>query len=112
MEITFKSKKLQKTCSIAAIAQKELGKEMAAKLMQRLTELAAANHLGEVSRLPPARCHLLTGDRQNQFSIDLKHPYRLLFIPTQTPAPRKPDGGYDLAAITAIEIIAIDDTHG
>jgi len=64
-----------------------------------------------MGKLPAARCHELTADRKGQISVDLQHPYRLLFIPANVPLPRKPDGGLDWSAVTEIEIIEITDTH-
>ncbi|WP_435051706.1 type II toxin-antitoxin system RelE/ParE family toxin [Desulfolithobacter dissulfuricans] len=84
---------------------------MARKLQQRLMELKAASTLDDISRLPPARCHELTGNRKGQLSVDLEHPYRLLFVPAHNPLPTKEDGGVDWASITEIEIIGIVDTH-
>lgn len=84
---------------------------MARKLQQRLMELKAAASLKDISRVPPPRCHELTGNRSGQFSVDLEHPYRLLFIPANNPIPMLPEGGLDWENITEIEIIEIVDTH-
>lgn len=84
---------------------------MARKLQQRLMELGAAPCLDDISKLPPPRCHQLKGNRTGQFSVDLDHPYRLIFIPANNPVPEKKDGSLDLARIDSIEIIAIEDTH-
>ena len=78
---------------------------------QRMRELRAAHTLADMSHLPPARCHELKGDRKGQFSVDLQHPYRLLFVPANNPIPTKADGGLDWAGVTEIEIIEIVDTH-
>jgi proteic killer suppression protein len=91
--------------------QKQLGQAMARKLMQRMTELKAAEALSDISHLPPPRCHELTGNRAGQFSVDLEHPYRLLFIPADDPIPYREDEGIDLALVKEIEIISIKDTH-
>jgi len=90
--------------------QKELGKGMARKLGQRLTELKGADVLSDVSHLPPPRCHELT-NRNGVYSVDLEHPYRLLFIPANQPMPLKEDGGIDMSKVTEVEIIDIEDTH-
>ncbi len=81
--------------------QKQLGPVMARKLQQRLMELKAAESLADISNLPPPRCHELINDRAGQFSVDLLHPYRLLFIPADEPVPRREDGGIDLAQVDA-----------
>lgn len=111
MLITFGSTKLAKCCNECKQAERAYGTKLAQKLMQRLSELNAANNLFEISKLPPPRCHELTGQRKNTFSIDLEHPFRLLFIPAHNPIPRLPDHGIDLKKVTEIEIIAIEDTH-
>lgn len=111
MQVFFRSKKLQKICSSAKEIQKAFGAVRAQKLQQRLLDLRAADHLGQISRLPPARCHEMTGDRQGQLSVELDHPYRLFFIPADDPIPRKHDGGLDWDALTAIEIVGIADPH-
>jgi hypothetical protein len=57
-----------------------------------------------------ARCHELHGDRSGQLSLDLDHPYRLLFRPAGDPEPG-PGGGLDWAAVRAVVVIGIEDTH-
>jgi proteic killer suppression protein len=111
MLIYFRTKKLQKVCSEQRAMQMQLGQAMARKLQQRMAELKAAEALSDISHLPPPRCHALSGDRVGQFSVDLDHPYRLLFIPADEPIPYREDGGVDLERVAEIEIIAIVDTH-
>ena len=111
MIIYFRTRKLQKVCNNTKLSKKELGHEMARKLQQRLMELKAASCLDDISRVPPPRCHLLTGDLDGQLSVDLKHPYRLFFIPANDPIPVAEDGGLDWSKVTEIEIIEIDDPH-
>ena len=111
MVIYFKTRKLQKTCSQKTEAVKKLGLQSGAKLLQRMMELKAAENLADISKVPPARCHELTGNRKGQFSVDLNHPFRLIFIPANNPLPENHEGGLDWLAITKIEIIEIVDTH-
>ena len=111
MQVFFRSKKLQKTCSSAREIQKAFGVVRAKKLQQRLLELSAADHLGQISRLPPARCHEMTGNRQGQLSVDLDHSYRLFFIPANDPVPVKEENSLHWSAVTEIEIIEIADPH-
>ncbi|TDB39280.1 MAG: killer suppression protein [Deltaproteobacteria bacterium] len=111
MRIFFRTRKLQKTCSENSESRKQLGAKCGRKLQQRMMELKAAQTLTDISRLPPARCHALTGDRAGQFSVDLEHPYRLLFIVADNPYPEQKCGGVDWDGVTEIEIIEIADTH-
>jgi plasmid maintenance system killer protein len=111
MRIFFKTKKLQKICTENAQARKHLGAKGGRKLQQRLMELSAADNLADISRVPPARCHELTGDRAGQLSVDLDHPYRLLFVVGNNPRPEREIGGLDWEEVTEIVIIEIMDTH-
>ena len=111
MVIYFKTKKLQKICSNTNESINKLGTMMARKLQQRLMELQAASCLADISRVPPPRCHHLSGNRDGQLSVDLEHPYWLLFIPANNPIPVTQDGGLDWAKVTEIEIVEIADTH-
>ncbi len=74
-------------------------------------ELKAASCLDDISRVPPPRCHQLSGNRIGQLSVDLEHPYRLLLIPANNPIPVTHDGGLDWAKVNEVEIIEIADTH-
>ena len=111
MKIYFSTRKLQKVCSSSAKMQAEFGVKMARKLQQRLMELKAADCLDDLSRLPPARCHELTGDLRGKLSVDLAHPYRLFLVPAHDPVPTRPDGGLDWQQVTEIEVVAVGDPH-
>jgi proteic killer suppression protein len=54
----------------------------------------------------------LTGDRRGQLSLDLDHPWRLIFVPADDPPSIKDDGGIDWQNVKAIKILGIEDTHG
>lgn len=111
MKIFFRTKQLQKICSNSREMQRKLGKRCSQKLRRRMSELNAADVLSDISYLPPSRLHELTGREKGQCSVDLQHPYRLLFIPADDPVPNKKDGGFDLDLISSVEIVAITDTH-
>jgi proteic killer suppression protein len=111
MDIRFNSTKLQKICSSESRMKAELGQATAGKLRQRLMELSAAATLAQISRLPPARCHEHTGDNKGKLTVDLVHPYRLVFRPNHDPVPLKPDGGLDWEQVTSILILGIEDPH-
>jgi plasmid maintenance system killer protein len=82
-----------------------------AKLIRRrLDDLRAAPSL-EIMRILPGRCHELKGDRTGQLSVDLDGPYRLIFVPADTPLPVKPDGGLDWKQVASIVLLGVVDTH-
>lgn len=79
MQITYKSRALEKVCTNAYEAEKKHGREMAEKIHQRIDELSAADHVETLIQFRIGRCHALTGNRKNQYAMDLVHPYRLIF---------------------------------
>jgi proteic killer suppression protein len=84
-----------------------------AKLLQRrLTQLGAAETLAVATRLPQMRLHELKGTRKGTFAADLEHPRRLVLKPHHDPVPLLDDGGIDLAKVTQIRILSIEDYHG
>lgn len=111
MGILFKTKKFQKECNNHKLLIRTYGKRRADLIRRRLDEFRAANSLYELRYLPGPRCHELKGNRAGQFSVDLDHPYRLLFCPKNDPLPQKADGGLNWKEITIIEIVGIEDTH-
>ncbi len=84
---------------------------MAKAIMNRLAVLQAARSLALVPTTPPERRHQLRGDRDEQFAVDLVHPYRLVFEADHDPLPRKEDGGIDVERVSAITIIDVIDYH-
>jgi plasmid maintenance system killer protein len=111
MDISFKRTKIQKIFNSESELRKEYGNEQARIIMRRMMVLSAAENLNDISCLPPERCHELTGNMQDHFAVDLKQPYRLIFIPDHESIPKKDDGGIDLKKVTAIQIIEIKDYH-
>ena len=111
MEVRFKKSKMAKACSSDAEARKKWGDPMARRLQQRLMELVAADTLADISHLPPARYHEEIGDRAGQISVDLVHPFRLIFEPDHDPVPRKPDGGLDRGSVTRVLVLEVCDPH-
>ena len=111
MEINFASRKLQKACNSEKEMRARFGKPLAERLQQRLSELKAAETLEDVSRLPPARCHELSQDREGQLAVVLVQPQRLIFETDHNPVPYKPDGGLDWTQVTRIRVIEITDYH-
>lgn len=111
MDVGFSSTRIAKVCSDAGLRVRRLGPKRAKKLLLRLDQLTAAHDLAEFRTLPQARCHQLTGDHDEEFSVDLDGPYRLIFEVAEDPIPRLPDGGIDLERVRTIRILDILDTH-
>jgi plasmid maintenance system killer protein len=110
MDIIFLDRKFAKFCNSHKSLVKEYGDRQAKLIGRRLDELRAAEVLEDMRHLPQARCHELKGNRADQLSVDLVHPYRLIFCPSE-PVPRKPDGGIDWGRVMTIDIIGVEDTH-
>jgi plasmid maintenance system killer protein len=114
MDISFANNALRKQLNEEKAMIKVHGPLRTKKLKIALTQLRAASNLGIFAppMSPPHRCHELTGNRKGQLTIDLDHPYRLVFKPNHDPLPERPEGGLDWKQVTAIEITGIEDTHG
>jgi len=110
LDIVFGSKKFKKECNDQKLLIKSYGEVMAKRIGRRLADLRAADNL-ETMRYLPGRCHELRGSRAYSLSLDLEHPYRLIFEPEHEPLPRKADGGLNWSQVTVIRIIGVEDTH-
>ena len=78
MRITYKSKKIEKVCTVASEAEKKYGLEMAAKIHQRIDEISSADTIEEMVQFKLGRCHPLKGERKGQYAVDLVQPNRLV----------------------------------
>lgn len=111
VDITFESDSLGEELTEERERKKEYGHSCSKKIKRRLDDLRAAKCLQDFRHLP-GRCHELKGDLKGVLSLDVDHPYRLLFVPDHDPVPAKDDGGLDWTQVTAVRIIGIEDTHG
>lgn len=115
MDILFKNRKMAKAFNENVQLVRKYGPARAGKIRIRMQELRAAESLMDFwpPKSPPGRCHELSeGKRSGQFSVDLDHPYRLIFVPANDPVPRLADGGLDWSGVTAVRILGVEDTHG
>lgn len=113
MDISFRNEKLKKDFDEGKRLVRIHGALRAGKIMKRMGALRAASSLVDFwpPYTGPERCHELTGNRKGQLSVDLDHPYRLIFEPNHWPSPRKPEGGLDWGKVTAIVVLGVEDTH-
>ena len=87
------------------------GPDNGRRIALRLQNIRDAATLDDLSKVPQTRVHPLAGDRNEQISVDAKHPYRLILVCNHEETPRKPDGGLDWTRITKVQLIEIVDTH-
>lgn len=111
MNILFKQNKFEKLCNDRRRLLKEYGAVRGRLIAKRLDELKAAEILADVAKLPQTRCHQLSGEMNGMLSVDVGHPYRLIFLPADTPIPLKADGGLDWDKVKTILIVNVIDTH-
>jgi len=110
MEIAYANSRIEKICTDAKKAKKELGHVGTKVLLQRLNQLANEPNL-EKLRFYPGNFHELTGNRWGQLAVNLEGLTRLIFEPYHDVRPTKPDGGLDWSAVTSVIIIEIVDYH-
>jgi proteic killer suppression protein len=110
VEITFTDKKLEELANNDRKMVKELGNIRASIFRRRLTQLEDATTLEDVRNLP-GNYHELKNDRKGQWGCDLDQPYRLVFIPHETPIPFNADGQYIWIEITGLEVLDIVNYH-
>jgi plasmid maintenance system killer protein len=110
VDVLFPTDKLKRLFSDHRSLQRRWGDVGATKIALRLQQLAAADTLEDLRHLP-GRCHELTGDRRGHLAIDLHHPFRLVFHPSEDPPPLKADGGLDWSAVDSITVDEVVDYH-
>lgn len=115
MEIHVPNNKLRKTLFDASLLRKKYGEQLAKKVELRIATLAALENPGALwpPNTYPERCHELKGALTGTFSIDLVHPFRMLFrLVGDDGFGHRSDEKKRWNNVTAIEIVAIEDTHG
>ena len=110
MEVVFRTRKLARIFNSTNALRRQYGDRMARTIMTRLAVLREAQTLSMVPTLPPNRRHQLHGDRAGQYAVDLTHPYRLIFEPSDTSA-QEAGGGINTDEVTAITISEVTDYH-
>ena len=79
MEIEYKNAGIRKVCTDASAAEKKYGERMAELIHQRIDQISSMDTVEDLIKFHIGRCHPLTGDRKNQYAMDLVHPQRLIF---------------------------------
>ena len=52
---------------------------MAEKIQLRIKQIKASDSVEQMVQYNIGRCHPLRSNRENQYAVDLIHPYRLIF---------------------------------
>jgi proteic killer suppression protein len=79
LKITYKNKKLERTCNDYAFAKKIHGEEMAILIHRRIDQITAADSVEMLVQGRIGRCHELKGNRKEEYAVVLKQPFRLVF---------------------------------
>jgi len=111
VELSFRNNKLAKLLNSEREILRTYGADNGRRIMLRLSNIRDATTLEELSKVPQTRVHELKAVRNEQISVDAKHPYRLILVCNNDETPRKDDGGLDWARITKVQLIEIIDTH-
>ena len=109
MEVFFDDPSLAEVCASEKELRKRCGTVRAKRIQQRLKDLRAAETLADMRHLP-GRCHELRENLAGHLSLDLDHPYRLLFRPTEDTEPG-PGGGLDWSGVRTVTVVSVTDTH-
>ena len=110
MIILFQDPDFQEECNNDKLLKRRQGDRRSKKIRQRLDDLKAAENLSAMKSLP-GRCHELKGEHHGHLSLDLDHPWRLIFAPADNPPALKGDGGMDWDNVRVVIILGIEDTH-
>ena len=103
MEIHYRDNKQQKILTNERLILKEYGR-LANSIINRLSEIAAANCLSEIPNVPPPRRHKLQGG-DDMWGLDISKNHRIVIMPY---------GEYDitdLSSIKEIVLLRIEDYH-
>ena len=79
MEVTFRTRKLEREYREYTKAVKAYGDKIAWKYIERINIIKTVKDIDELLSLPVLGCHSLKGDRASQYAIKLTGFYRLIF---------------------------------
>lgn len=111
MNVAFKNKRLKKSVTDPKTSVKTYGKVSAKKIKQRYLEMLASENLEELSKIPAAYLHPLSGDRKGQWAVKITGNERLCFILAHDPVPLLEDKSVDKKEVTDIRIVFVGDYH-
>lgn len=80
MQVTYRSKKLEKLCTNKRLMSAQLDAQVAKKLQMRLHQLRSASHLDDLFA-GTGKWHRLSGERTGQIASSLTANWRLIVEP-------------------------------
>lgn len=111
MNILFANQKMAKLCNSLSKSQKKWGDRRGRLVIRRLDEIRDSANMAVLKTLPGARLHPLLENRKGQYSVDLEHPYRLLFEIADDPVPQLEGGRVDYSKVSTVRILEVENTH-
>ena len=79
MEVTFRTRKLEREYVHFKNAARAYGVEVARRYIERINIIKSATDIEELEHLPGIKCHPLKGDRKGKWAIKLTGYMRLIF---------------------------------
>lgn len=79
MDVTFRTRKLEREYKDSKKAIQEYGQAVATRYIGRINIIKSATDIKELEKLPAIDCHPLKGDRKREWSIKLTGRMRLIF---------------------------------
>ena len=110
MEIEY-SNRIERHFRTESALRRAYGAHRAESIIARLLVLSDYATLSNVPTTPPERRHLLVGNREGQYAVDVHDQYRLTYVPDHDPVPQREDGGVDTDRVTVIVVIDVLDYH-
>lgn len=111
IQIAWRDRKLERTCSSDQAGRRAFGNERWRKLKSRIALLEQAECLADL-QMAPGKWHPLSADRAGQWSASLDGNYRLIIEPIDDPLPLFADGGLDPTRAAHVKIVEVLDYHG
>ncbi len=110
MKIEYRKNKLKKQLSSASEIKKNFGVN-ARRVSSRLDDINASPNLYVLMQIPAANCHMLSGNRDGEWALNISVNYRIIFEITHNLLPKNEDGSLDTQSVTDICILEIVDYH-
>lgn len=110
MNIRYKSNKLEKMLNTAVAIKKNFGTN-AKRVAQRMDDITSSPNLEVLCSIPQANCHPLTGDRKNEWAVDISANHRLIFVIDHDPIPLTNEGSINRIEVTDVQIISAQEDY-